>query len=272
VPRSFHRIRSIVCLLFAGALCLAQSPAPRQEPPRPTVVFEAESRIVPPAAYSFPAGQTFSYEVDWRLLTAGTATLRMESSGNHQRVTATADSSGAFSILYPVHDSFEALLDSRTFCSASIHKNTQEGFRRIETSIAFDYARRKSVLQEKNLKDNQSKQDENGIPGCVTDVVSGIYYLGSLPLQVGRTYTFPLNDGGKTTDVSAHVEAREEVKTPAGAYRTLRVQPEASSGVVKNKGRIWIWYSDDASRIPVQMRARMFWGTITFRLTRVEKK
>jgi len=42
--------------------------------------------------------------------------------------------------------------------------------------------------------------------------------------------------------------------------------------VVKSKGRIWIWYSDDANHTPVQMRARMFWGTITFRLTRVERK
>jgi len=50
------------------------------------------------------------------------------------------------------------------------------------------------------------------------------------------------------------------------------VQPEAASGVVKNKGRIWIWYSDDANHIPVQMRGQLFWGTITFRLARIEKK
>jgi hypothetical protein len=249
---------------------VAQAAPPQQEPRLPA--FESESRIVSPAGYAFPAGQTLSYEADWRLLTAGTATLRMESLGNQQRVTATADSTGAFSVLYPVHDHFEALFDPRTFCSVQIKKHTEEGFRRLDTSIQFDYSRRRSVLQEKNLKNNQSKQDENEIPGCVTDVISGIFYLGSLPLQVGRKYTFPLNDGGKTNDVSAHVEAREDVKTPAGTYHTLRVQPEASSGVVKNKGRIWIWYSDDASRIPVQMRARMFWGTITFRLTRVEKK
>ena len=53
---------------------------------------------------------------------------------------------------------------------------------------------------------------------------------------------------------------------------TIRVSPEASAGMLKNRGRIWIWYSDDARRIPVQMRARMFWGTLTFRLLRIEKK
>ncbi|HEV8182940.1 MAG TPA: DUF3108 domain-containing protein [Candidatus Angelobacter sp.] len=35
---------------------------------------------------------------------------------------------------------------------------------------------------------------------------------------------------------------------------------------------MWVWYSDDAARIPVQMRARMAWGTLTFSLLRVDKK
>ena len=68
------------------------------------------------------------------------------------------------------------------------------------------------------------------------------------------------------------VEAHDEVTTPAGTFQTLRVQPTADAGVVKNRGSIWIWYTDDARHIPVQMRARLFWGTITFRLISIEQK
>jgi hypothetical protein len=50
------------------------------------------------------------------------------------------------------------------------------------------------------------------------------------------------------------------------------VQPTADSGVVKNKGEIWIWYTDDARHIPVQMRARLFWGTLTMRLSSIDQK
>jgi hypothetical protein len=103
-------------------------------------------------------------------------------------------------------------------------------------------------------------------------VLSGIFYVASLPLTPDATYVFPLNDGGETVEVRAHVEAREQVKTPAGTFATIRVAPEAASGVLKNRGRVWIWYSDDARRIPVQMRARMFWGTLTFRLVRIDTK
>ena len=273
--RALPQVIAASAVLFGlvSAVLLGQTAAPQAPGPDRGAVIEAESRISPPLPpYAYPNGQTFVYDVEWRLLTAGTATFRMESAGNEERLTATADSTGVFSVLYPVHDRFEALFDPRTFCSARITKHTEEGFRRLNTSIRFDSARRKSVLQEKNLKSGQSKQDENDIPGCVTDVVSGIFYLGSRLLQVGQTYTFPLNDGGKTNDVRARVEAKEDVKTPAGAFHTLRVQPEATSGVVRTKGRIWIWYSDDVNHTPVQMRARLFWGTLTLRLARVEKK
>jgi hypothetical protein len=52
----------------------------------------------------------------------------------------------------------------------------------------------------------------------------------------------------------------------------VRVQPTADAGVVKNRGNIWIWYTDDERHIPVQMRARLFWGTITFQLTSIDQK
>ena len=35
---------------------------------------------------------------------------------------------------------------------------------------------------------------------------------------------------------------------------------------------IWIWYTDDDHRMPVQMRARLFWGTITMRLVSTTQK
>jgi hypothetical protein len=72
--------------------------------------------------------------------------------------------------------------------------------------------------------------------------------------------------------VTARVEGRESIKTPAGTFSTVRVAPEAASGVLKDRGRVWIWYTDDGRHLPVQMRARMFWGTLTFRLQRIEGK
>ena len=266
----------LAAVLLAPGAGLAQKPAappaPAAKPAPAKDAVSSTSAIRPPAERHFSSGETYVYEVEWRLWKAGSATLRIEDAGGEQRVVASADSIGVAALLYTVHDRFEAFFDRRTFCSRSLAKHTEEGFRRFQTSIRFDYARHKSVLEETNLRSNQSKRVENDIPDCVTDVISGIYYLGSQPLAPDATYSFPLNDGGRTTLVEAHVEAREEVRTPAGNFQAIRVQPRAASGVIKDRGQVWIWYSDDAARIPVQMRSRMFWGTLTFRLARIDRK
>lgn len=196
----------------------------------------------------------------------------MEQAGGQQRITGAGDAIGAIALLYRVHDRFESFLDPKTYCSLSLSKQTEEGFRRVNTNIRFDYSAGKSILLEKNLKNNTSKRQENPIPGCVSDVLSSIYYVASLPLSPNATYTFPINDGGKTTTVEVRVEGKEDVKVPAGTFHTIRVQPRAQNSTGKAKGEMWLWYSDDARRVPVQMRARLFWGTLTLRLTRVETK
>ena len=225
----------------------------------------------PPPNHRFPDGTTYVYAAEWRIWTAGTASLRVEAAGSQQKVTAGADATGVVALLFKVHDRFESRFDPRTFCSQSLAKHTEEGLRQRDTQIWFDYARQKAVLQETNLRNNEKKHAEEDIPACVTDVLSGILYAGSLPLEVGHSYVFPLNDGGKTVNVRATVEGREQIKTEAGTYSTLRVRPEASEGVLKDRGKMWFWYSDDPQRIPVQMRARLFWGTLTIRLQRIDK-
>ena len=102
--------------------------------------------------------------------------------------------------------------------------------------------------------------------------MSAIFYGATQNLVVGQSFSLPLADAMRTVNVTMKVEAREKVITPAGTFQTLRVQPTADAGVVKNRGNIWIWYSDDARHLPVQMRARLFWGTITLRLASVEDK
>jgi len=230
------------------------------------------AHIQPPAPnYHFPAGQAYVYTAEWRLWVAGTGTLRMESSGGQQHVSAVADSTGVVAALFRVHDQIDSWFNPSTFCTQRVTKHTEEGLRKRDATILFDYPRHKAVLEEKNLRNGDIKRAEQDIPTCATDLLSGIYYVASLPLQLGTTYKFPLNDGGNTVEVTVTPEVKEQVKTDAGVFSTLRVQAEAKEGPLKDRGRIWIWYTDDAQRIPVQLRARAFWGTLTLKLQRIQK-
>lgn len=267
-------------LFIAAATAARQRPepasgsaisAPALAPNSATQTINAPSITKPGPNYAIPIGQTLVYRGEWRIFDAGIATLTIEPAGTDMRVIGNANAAGTVAVLYHLHDRYESLFAPSTFCSKSTSRRIEEGSRRGEISITFDYTRGKSVLEQKNLKKNEVKRAEHNIPTCVTDVLTGIFYTASLPLQPGQTYSFPLNDGGETLTVSAHAEGREQIKTPAGTFNTVRVQVE-STGLLKEKGKFWIWYSDDAARIPVQARVHLAWGMLTFTLLRIDKK
>ncbi len=256
----------------SGAPSAKADPATTQASSISTPSISAPTVSKPRADFAYPLGQTYVYGGQWRIFNAGTASLRMEKAGQENRIVATADAAGTVALLYHVQDRLESFFDPASFCSRNTSRHVEEGFRRVDTNITFDYAHRRAVFDQKNLKKNETKHEQHEIPGCVTDMLSAIYYVSSLPLEPGRTFSFPLNDGGESVDVNLHVEAREQIKTPAGTFNTLRTQPEAASGLVRDKGKLWIWYTDDAAHVPVQMRARMNWGTLIFQLVRIDKK
>ena len=264
----------LITVITAAALTTGvsgQSPHPTASHAPSQASIGAGAHISPlRPGFEFPR-QTLRYEAEYRYLTAGVATLRIERVGNQERVSGTADSTGVVALLFRVQDRFNSYFDAKSLCSSKLTKHTEEGSRSRDTVITFDYSRGKAILEEKNLKDNQSKHTENDIPGCVTDVMSGMLYVASLPLQPGASYSFPLNDGSKTVTINAIVEGKEQIKTPAGTFQTVRVGPEGDYSVLKNRGRIWIWYSDDERHLPVQMRAKLFWGTLTVYLASIDK-
>jgi len=256
----WRRLLSIFSCLLLLATLSAQTPssiAPLR-PPRP--------------GFTFPAKQTLNYAVDWRVFPAGVVAFHLESNGDMQRVSVIADTVGAVNLLFRVSDRFQSSFNRTTGCSEAFSKQIVEGRRQVNSDLKFNYAESKAVYTEKNLISGISKRQEAGIPSCVTDSLSSIFYAASQPMTVGQSFQMPLGDTMKTVAVTMKVEGREEVRTPAGNFQTLRVEPTADAGVVKNRGNIWIWYTDDDKHMPVQMRARFFWGTITFRLTSVDSK
>jgi hypothetical protein len=254
--------KGLIAAGIAFALCGAGAQTGQTAPP-----------LIPPRAdYNFPAKQTLTYTVDWRVFPAGTTVMHLQQDGDQERVSATGDTLGAINLIYRVSDRFQSAFNRRTGCSAGFAKQLQEGRRQVSTDLKFDYAPGKALLNEKNLVKGTSKHQEAPVGPCVTDLLSAIFYPASQPLTVGQSFRVPVADAMHTVAVTMKVEARETVRTPLGTYQTVRVQPTADAGTVKARGNIWIWYTDDERHVPVQMRARLFWGTITFQLTALDQK
>ena len=127
-------IATAATILLVGASPRAQQAAPTDSiGPAPAAI------VAPRPNYAFPDGRSYVYSAEWHLITAGIGVVRMDVAGNERKVTATAESSGAVNVLFPVHDRFESRFDPRTFCSLSIFKHSEEGSHKRETSIHFAY-------------------------------------------------------------------------------------------------------------------------------------
>lgn len=259
--------------MFAGALActvfLRLVIAPGARAADGTTATPGSHILAPPSAYVFP-NEKYTFSVQWRFFSAGTSTVQIERSPSGAHVTATANSAGFPDKVFRVHDLFNAEVDTRNYCTLHITKHNEEGPRRHELNENLNYSRLKSEVDLKDLKTSETKHAEFDIPACVTDVVSGFFYVASLPLSPGYSQIFPVNDNGKTTDVRIRVEGREHVKGPTGEFNTLRVGAEPLSGPMKDKGVLWVWFTDDGKRIPVQMKSKLGFATLLFQLQKVE--
>ena len=265
------RNRRFITLLLA-AIVLPGFAQNRAGTPAATATPDALSLPQPAPGWSFPDRQTLSYAVDWRVFPAGTATVHLQADGPEERVTVTGDSQGAINLLFHVSDRFQSSFRRDRGCSENFTRQTMEGRRQIESTQRIDGTHRVSFYDERNLVSRVHVQQTVPITPCVTDMLSGLFIAASQTLEPGGVLHLPVVSGDHVSNVTLHVEARETIRTPATTFHTVRVQPTADSGAVRNRGKLWIWYTDDGRHIPVQMRARLFWGTLTFRLTGVDTK
>ena len=119
--------------LFLIAISCGASRLVAQYTPIPTLQ-------APVAGFSFPVKETLSFDVDWRVFTAGTAVFHLEQvPGGQLKISATADTAGATNMLFPVVDKFQAGLDTKTGCSTGFSKQLQEGPRKVNSDLNFDY-------------------------------------------------------------------------------------------------------------------------------------
>ena len=95
-----------------------------------------------------------------------------------------------------------------------------------------------------------------------------LYFVRTMDLEVGKTYTLNRYFRPDRNPVIVKVLRKETVKVPAGKFNTIVVQPIIKSkGIFSEGGKAEIWLSDDKDRVMVQMRVRVKVTTISLQLT-----
>ncbi|MDQ6699587.1 MAG: DUF3108 domain-containing protein [Acidobacteriota bacterium] len=225
-----------------------------------------------------PSRETLQYDVEWRLVSAGKATLSWSASARESNPGWEAklhlESAGLVSRLFRVNDDYTATLDPN-FCAEGTLMMAREANRNRETKVTYDAATKKASYLERDLtKKVTVASHEIDIPPCVHDIVGGLYLLRTLRLEPGHSTQLTLSDGKKNVLVKVESQRREEIKTPLGLEKTVMYEAFLFNNVLyRRPGHLHIWLTDDNRRLPVQIQIRLQFtiGTITLRLEKQEK-
>ena len=187
------------------------------------------------------------------MLLAGTDTVR-----GHTAWRAIFTISGG-TFFYHVRDSTVSWFDTATLFSLRFFQHIREGRYHADRDYAI-YPERSSY----------ARLDKPEVPSVhePLDDASFLYFLRSIPLEVGRTYTFNRYFQPEGNPIIIHVLRRERVTVPAGTFNAIVVQPQITTpGIFSQKGHAEVWLADDSTHTMLQLKSGLSFGSLNLYLT-----
>lgn len=234
---------------------------------------DADVRTVAHAAITFEpsaphpiAGERLSFHGRWFGIPVGSGWI--EAKGPVQLdgrpaylIEAEGHSNDFLSTLYPVHDTLRSYLDPETLRPLRCEKIQREGHYRADEVVTFDYTR---LIATYTSRLNQSIKDVP-ISADVQDILGAFYWLRRQAQQPHDTLHANLYSDEKMYKTAFDVlqptilELRRR-----GTFPCLLIEPRPQfKGVFVRRGRLWVYLSADARRLPLYVKIATPWGPMS---------
>ena len=217
----------------------------------------------PPArAYPWAVGETLTYSAKLGMLSLGSGTLEV---ARIDTVRGTESFRFRFrlqgkTIIYSLDDVLESYVGTRDLISRrfvqDFTENDKPKHRRYEIFPDSGY-----FLEEGHV-------ERNPTPADPLDDAAFFYFVRVTPLAVGQKYVYHRYFRKEKNPVTIEVTKRERLELPDGSMvDCLVLHPVIETkGMFSKRSDTRIWLTDDARRLPVQIRSKFPFGTITLRL------
>jgi len=226
-----------------------------------------QREVLPAPVQPFRAGESLRFSVRYGFIHAGSAWLevpQVKPYRGHEvyELVARAESNAFFSKFYKVRERIVSLWDRDGRFSRHYTEDRREGKFRAKTDIAFDADRNQAVYSDGRAFP---------VPPRVQDALSSFYYTRTQALPVGGSIVFHYHNSRKSQPLPVKVLGRERIRTPAGEFDCVAVEPILKAGgIFKNSGRLVIWLTDDERRMPVLMKSKVAIGSVSVVLEEVK--
>lgn len=238
---------------------------------RPQLNIPTELEAMAGAALDVPfqPGERLTYKVKLGVFTVGEGHMSVydveEVRGvPSYHVSMDLDGSAMFGSV-KVRDRFHSWMDVRSLATRrfikDIHEVNYKSFRSYE-------------IYPEERRWERTDHDEEGetLSDVPLDEIAFIYFVRTLPLEVGETYTYDRYFKDDGNPVVLKVLRKERKEVDAGTFDTIVVQPLIqTSGLFSEGGKAELYFTDDEHRHLVYMRSEIpVVGSITLHLKSVE--
>jgi hypothetical protein len=216
--------------------------------------------------YPFGVGEKFEYDAKLGMLSLGAATMQVVSIDTVRgqpsflfRFRLEGGKFGLFQIL-TVLESWTTVDD---FKSLRFRNDNQEN----NQARVRDY----DIFPDSGFFRQRGLATTEPTPPQPLDDAAILYYVRQTPLEVGQTYRVEKYFRQDKNPLVIRVLKREKMKLPGGSeVSCLVLNPVIGDrGMFADRADARLWITDDARRIPVQIRSSYPFGTVTLRLEKM---
>lgn len=226
-----------------------------------------------PAPVAFPAPETLSYRIEWRMVTAGEAKLQMTRVQQGWETHLDLESAGLVSRLFRIQDTYKVTSNDK-FCALNSSFEAQESKRHVLESEQFDNVKHKATFDFRDVVKNSQEHHEIDIAPCTHEILGALESTRQNMLEPGKSVTVPIANGKKMAYAKIEAQVKENINVDGKTYSTVRYQAFIFDNVLfRRRGSLLIWFSEDGAHLPVQLRFQMGFpiGNITLELDKAER-
>ena len=224
------------------------------------------------AAWRFPVGERMEYSVTWggaRIAQSVLTVEAIDSINGTAAYRASLETTGG-PPFYRIRDRLTSWIQPDPMASLRFDQKLRQGGYRRDRRNLMDHEA--GTYTRYDARDGvyvpHDKEHDVPIPAGVQDDVSIFYFVRLSPLKIGERYEYDLYYKKKGNPVIIEVLRREEIRVPAGTFKTIVVRPIIrTSGMFSEGGQAEIYVTDDERRIPVRVKTRMSIGSANLYLT-----
>ncbi len=243
--------------LFAGFLILfAALSAVAQED-----TTSSDTAVPEIASVPFGVGERFDYRVKFGPLKVGEAVMEVagiDTVAGFPTYHLRSEIQGSVPF-YKLRDVQESWLDVSLLASRRYRQDSKQGSYERQREYEFDL---------ENRLYTQSTGESDSIPPGALDDGSFVYFVRSVPLEVGEQYEWNNYFRYDRNPVVLQVLRREKVKVPGGEFETIVVRPIIKAkGIFSEGGEAEVYVTDDEHRMLVKLVTKLKVGTVTLEMT-----